>query len=58
VTLKEAIKSLLDYHAIGDNIYDARSRAVELDDWRGESWESPRVKDYAECLKALEREIE
>lgn len=58
MTLIDAIRNLLDYHHIADNIYEARSKARELDDYDGEdSWDSPRVKNYSECIEALEREI-
>lgn len=53
--IKEAIRILLEEEYLADYIYNVRSQAVEMDlEYKGNSWDHPRVKRFEEIVKTLE----
>lgn len=54
MTLKEAIKVLVDEEHIGDFVYDIKERAYEDRSFKGNSWDHPRVKRFSDAVAALE----
>lgn len=52
--LKEAIKVLVEDEFIGDFIYNVRERTYEDSNFRGNSWDHPRVKRYGNAVAFLE----
>jgi hypothetical protein len=58
MTLREALKVVLDDESLEDKVYDVRSRAVEGDpDFSGNSWDHPRVTRFGEACQVLRGEL-
>jgi len=54
MSLKGAIKSLLEEFHIEDYIYNVRARAAESGDkFEGSSWDHPKVKKFSDILTTL-----
>ena len=53
MTLREAIKVLVKDEYIGDFVYSVRERVLSDTEYKGSSWDHPRVKHYADAVAAL-----
>jgi len=56
MTLKEAIKILVEDESIGDFIYNIRERALDSE-FEGNSWDHPRVIRYSNAVERLKEEL-
>lgn len=53
-----AIRTVNQYHNLGDAVYEVRSRVFETDPgYKGESWDHPSVKTYGDAVATIEKEI-
>lgn len=48
-----AIRTINEYHNLGDQVYDVRDNHGGDDGFTGNSWEHPKVKAYGEAVKTL-----
>ena len=54
MTLRTAIKILVEEEHIGDFVYNVRERALDDSNYKGNSWDHPRVKRFSDAVTALE----
>lgn len=54
MTLREAIRVLVEEEHIGDFVYNVRERTYEDTSYKGNSWDHPRVKRFSDAVTALE----
>jgi len=56
MTLKEAIKILIEDEFLGDFVYDIRERCLD-DEFKGNSWDHPRVLRFNDAVNRLREEL-
>ena len=61
MTLKEAIKFLIDEFYLDDQVYAAREmghgKLYDGEPWKGNSWEHPFVLKFCEAVQVLKEEL-
>ena len=63
MTLREAIKALVEEYNLDDRIYDVRERILGFDDWceanpETSTWEHPKVIRFGEVCMVLKRAVD
>ena len=51
--LREALRVLLDVESIEDSVYSVRERAGSDAEFKGNSWDHPRVKAFSDAIEVL-----
>lgn len=54
MTLREALRILVEDEHLGDWIYDIKERTYEDATYKGRSWDHPRVKRFSDAVAAIE----
>lgn len=57
MTLKEALRVIYEEEHLDDFIYQVRERAASDPDFKGNTWEHPRVKQFSQACVVIRREL-